>query len=98
MYLLSDNTDTMIGMRLAGVEGKIVKNKDDIRSFTQNELPDDVAILLITKPVAELDRDYINSLREKKSPVIVEIPDREHCGEIDDSVTGYVREAMGIKL
>ena len=27
MYLISDNTDTLTGMRLAGVDGVIVKEK-----------------------------------------------------------------------
>ena len=31
MYLISDNIDTYTGMRLAGVEGSVVHNKQELR-------------------------------------------------------------------
>ena len=31
MYLISDNIDTLTGMRLAGVEGVIVHEHDELR-------------------------------------------------------------------
>ena len=31
MYLISDNVDTQTGMRLAGVEGVVVHERDELR-------------------------------------------------------------------
>ena len=33
-YLLSDNVDTQIGMRLAGVEGVVVHEKEELKDFS----------------------------------------------------------------
>ena len=98
MYLLSDNTDTLIGMRLAGIEGKIVKDAVTLRETIKSDAMKDVAILLITKPLAELDRAYIDEMKQKNCPLVVEVPDRKHCDEDSDSITRYVRDAMGIKF
>lgn len=29
-YVISDNTDTVMGMRLAGIEGEVVKGREEI--------------------------------------------------------------------
>ena len=32
MYLISDNIDTMTGMRLAGIEGVVVHEKEELKA------------------------------------------------------------------
>ena len=41
MYLISDNIDTLTGMRLAGVDGVVVHERNELRavSYTHLTLP-----------------------------------------------------------
>ncbi len=58
----------------------------------------DIAILLVTNTLADLSRSFLDGLKQRKHPLIVEIPHKEHCDENHDSITRYIQEAMGIKL
>ena len=40
MYLISDNTDTYTGMRLAGVEGEVVHEKEELKAALDRVLAD----------------------------------------------------------
>ena len=48
-YLISDNVDTQVGMRLAGIEGVVVHEADEVRrELTKAMEMEDVAVVLIT--------------------------------------------------
>ena len=54
-FLISDNTDAMIGMRLAGIEAKRVTSRDEAdQAFNKAMSAEDIGILLITAGVASL--------------------------------------------
>ena len=38
MYVVSDNTDTLTGLRLAGVDGVIARNLTELKSSIENAL------------------------------------------------------------
>ncbi len=99
-YLLSDNVDTIMGMRLAGVEGELVQSADTFRSVLERAMDlEDVGVVLITQKLVSLCREDIYRLKlTRKSPLIVEIPDRHGGAGVSDAMLGYVREAVGIKL
>lgn len=100
MYLLSDNVDTLIGMRLSGVEGEVIHEEKPLRDALQrlNER-DDIAVIMITQTLLDLCRDYIYECKlNKTQPLIIEIPDRHGNGKTTDSITRYVQEAIGVKL
>ena len=40
MYLISDNVDTYTGMRLAGVDGVVVHERDELREALEKTLTD----------------------------------------------------------
>jgi V/A-type H+-transporting ATPase subunit F len=100
IYLISDNRDTMVGMRLAGIKGIIVNNKKDAeRAFDILINKKGVGILLLTEKVAENIRSKVNYVKQKLSyPLIVEIPDRHGSIKNEDYITGYVRDSIGIKI
>lgn len=98
MYMISDRGDTLAGMRLAGIEGTLLKTNEDVEKFIENTDFSNIAILMINKSLAEKSRSFVDSLKQKNRPLIVEVPDRENCDEDSDSITRYVREAMGIKI
>lgn len=100
MYLISDNRDTLVGMRLAGIKGIVVSDKKDAeKAFDILINKKEVGILLITEKVAEYIRSKVNYVKQKmNSPLIVEIPDRHGSTKNEDYITGYVRDSIGIKI
>lgn len=99
-HLISDNMDTMIGMRLSGIPGVVVHEEQEVREALSNAAKDDdIAVILITENLVKLCREYVYDLKLKqKKPLIVEIPDRHGKGRAKDSITKYVRDAIGIKI
>lgn len=99
-YLISDNHDTLVGMRLAGIEGMVVHGYDETsRAMTAIRLMEDVAIVVITERAAALIPDVIQRLRERGDlPIVVEIPDRHGTKRGSDFLTKYVRDAIGVKM
>ncbi|MCH5297196.1 MAG: V-type ATP synthase subunit F [Ruminococcus sp.] len=99
-FLISDNVDTKIGMRFAGIEGVVVHEEDEVRhELTQAMEREDIAVILMTEHLVALCPDLIYDLKlNRKQPLIVEIPDRHGNGRTKDSITKYVQEAIGVKL
>jgi V/A-type H+-transporting ATPase subunit F len=100
MYLISDNVDTLTGMRLAGVEGAIAHTPEEIRTQLDKVTADkEIGLLLITEKLSRELPDYIRDIKlNRKRPIIVEIPDRHGTGRTPDFITQYVKEAIGLKL
>ncbi len=100
MYLISDNVDTLTGMRLAGVEGEVVHDRDAFRDAMKRATGNpDIGVLLLTE---KFGRDWPELVDEEKmnhkTPLIIDIPDRHGTGRRKDFITGYVNEAIGLKL
>ena len=100
MYLISDNVDTLTGMRLAGVEGCVVHERTELREALENAIANkDVGIILLTEKFGRSFPDIIDDVRlNRRLPLIIEIPDRHGTGRKPDFITSYVNEAIGIKL
>ena len=92
-YLISDNVDTQVGMRLAGIEGVVVHEADEVRrELTKAMDMEDVAVVLITERLLTLCPELVYDFKlNRKRPLIVEIPDRHGNGRTKDSITRYVR-------
>ena len=99
-FLISDNVDTLMGMRLAGIEGVVVHKDEEVKKELEKamDMPD-VAIILMTETLVALCPELIYDLKlKRKQPLIVEIPDRHGNGRTKDSITKYVQDAIGVKL
>lgn len=100
MYLISDNIDTYTGMCLAGVEGAVVHERQQLKEELDKVLADkSIGIVLLTEKFGREFPDIIDHIKlECKLPLIVEIPDRHGTGRKADFITSYVNEAIGLKL
>ena len=100
MYLISDNVDTYTGMRLTGVEGVVVHEREEVKEALDRVVQDkEIGILLITEKFGRDFPDLINEIKlSYKTPLVVEVPDRHGTGRKPDFITSYVNEASGIKL
>ena len=91
MYLISDNIDTWTGMRLAGVDGAVVHEKEELKQELDKILADrDIGIVLLTEKFGRDFPDLVNEVRLN--------PDRHGTGRKPDFITSYVNEAIGLKL
>ena len=98
--LISDNHDTLTGLRLAGIEGVVVHTREETEQAVQDVLArEDVAVLLITEGLVPLCAETLNRVRlERTRPLVVEIPDRPAEGRTADSVLKAVQDAIGIRI
>jgi V/A-type H+-transporting ATPase subunit F len=99
-YLISDNVDTQVGMRLAGIDGVVVHEASEVQKALQEAIDqDDIAVVLITETLLALCPSTIYNIKlNRRRPLIVEIPDRHGNGCTKDTITRYVREAIGVKI
>ena len=97
-FLISDNVDTKMGMRFAGIDGVVVHTEQEVtRELTKAMEREDVAVILMTETLVSLCPDLIYDLKlNRKKPLIVEIPDRHGNGRTKDSITKYVQDAIGV--
>lgn len=100
MYLISDNVDTYTGMRLAGVEGAVVHERQELLEELNKAIADkEIGIILLTEKFGKEFPDIIDDVRlHRKQPLLVEIPDRHGTGRAPNFITSYVSEAIGLKL
>ena len=82
MYLISDNIDTLTGMRLAGVDGIVVHEREELRCAIENAMEDkDVGVILLTEKFGREFPDLIDEIKlERTMPLLIEIPDRHGTG------------------
>ena len=99
-FVITDSTDTQVGLRLAGMEGVVVREEFEVRRAIDQAARDpEIGVLLITERLAALCADQIAPLKlTAQRPLVVEIPDRHSAGRAADSITRYIREAIGVKL
>lgn len=99
-YLISDNVDTLLGMRLAGIEGIVIHSDVEVReALTKAMDMEDVAVILMTERLTSLCPELIYDLKlNRAKPLIIEIPDRHGNGRTKDSITKYVKDAIGVNV
>lgn len=100
MFLISDNIDTYTGLRLAGVEGVVVHEREELKQALQDAIADrENGVILLTEKFGKEFPDIIDDVRlNHRLPLLIEIPDRHGTGRAPDFITSYVNEAIGLKL
>ncbi|MGA0351734.1 MAG: V-type ATP synthase subunit F [Acholeplasmataceae bacterium] len=99
-YLISDNVDTLVGMRLIGIDGVVVHQKNEFLNTLKTAMDNpSIGVILVTTKLIELAPDIISEHKLTKSrQIILEIPDRHMTTDIGAAIDTYVSEAIGIKL
>ena len=99
-FLISDNIDTQMGMRLAGIEGVVAHTENEATAALEQAISDDsIAIILVTEKLVEICRKRVYEIKlGLERPLIVAIPDRHGNSGISDAISRYVEESIGIKL
>lgn len=100
MFLISDNVDTLTGMRLAGIDGVVVHEKQEIKQALDEVLSQkDIGIILMTEKLGKEIPEIVDDIKLNRTfPLLLEIPDRHGSGRRPDFITAYINEANGIKI
>ncbi len=98
VYLISDNIDTLTGMRLAGILGTVVHDRKALEQCLESVKKDlQVGILLVTEKISDMAPDLINEIKQgHELPLLVVIPDRHGSRRGEDSITAYIKETIGL--
>ena len=111
-FLISDNSDAMNGLRLAGIEGTVARSEADLRNAlemaagepapaaprAQAAQQPDIAVLLVTEKIAETYTATLDSARAAGGPLLITVPSTGGGAAGKDRLTRYIREAIGVKI
>ncbi len=98
-YLLTDNEETLIGLKLAGIEGEIVSDKEYLIKKVEALIEDEtIGIIIITKKLKNMAFEEIMKYKiEAKNTLIVDIP--SPSDEVEkDFITKYIKESIGLNI
>lgn len=99
-FCISDNKETKVGMRLAGIEGIVLTSKEETENYLDEIIKrKDIAVVLITENLVKLCLEKIYELKTTiKNPLLVTIPDRKGKSDISETIRKYINESIGIKI
>lgn len=97
LFLISDNIDTQMGLRLAGIEGVVVNGLEEFNLEFEKVLNDEsIGILLLTSVVFNLDRERIQKLKlSLNNLLIVEISDRHQSHDVQSMIDETISKIIG---
>lgn len=99
-FLISDNSDAMNGMRLAGIEGAVVRSDADLKQVLEKIFADqDIGMILVTEKISETYQKMLDEvLANQTGPMLVTVPSTGGSAAGKGRIARYVREAIGIKI
>lgn len=99
-FLISNNRDTWVGLRLVGIDGIIVKTREEaLKEMDKAVKNQDIGILILTEKIVDMVRDeYMEYKLKLKTPLLIEIPDRYGSIREDNAIKTYIRDSVGIHI
>lgn len=98
-YLVTDDADACVGMRLAGVDSALVHDASEAASAIEKAVDNaEIGLLFVTSNVKNWCADKIATLSAGTHPVVVEIPANAEVGKTGGAVADYLRTTVGISL
>ncbi|GAA0719503.1 V-type ATP synthase subunit F [Clostridium malenominatum] len=100
MYLISDNIDTIVGLKISGIDGEIVNTKEEaLECINKIVALKDIGIIVVTEKVKAMIPERISELKlSKYLPLIIQVPDRHGNDQEKDWILHYIKEAIGIRI
>lgn len=93
--------ETVTGFRLAGVEnGHIVETPEDVEKALDRALSDpETGLVILTSSAAEMTRRWVELIKLRPKPVVVEIPDKTAVGrKLEDPLRAFIRRVVGVDV
>lgn len=98
-YLISDNEETLLGMKMAGISGELLtENLEILDRIDELILDPKIGIIILTHKTKEkIEEEVMTRKLQSKETLIVEIPGPREAIK-SDFITKYIRESIGLKL
>ncbi|BEP30268.1 V-type ATP synthase subunit F [Helicovermis profundi] len=98
-FLISDNIDTLIGMRLSGVDGVICQTREEVLKTIEEKIKDvSIGVIVVTDIIKNMATTEIMEYKIKlDKTLIVEIPSINSKYE-KNYITKYIRDSIGVKF
>ena len=99
-FLISDNTDTLAGLRLVGVRGVVVHEPRQVGAELEKAAADPaIGIVLLTDQLSKLCQETVLKFQLTRSrPLLVTMPDRHSGDNAAEDIKRYISEAVGIRI
>jgi V/A-type H+-transporting ATPase subunit F len=99
-FFVIGDADTVLGFRLAGVEGETVHNAEETRLCLEQAVGDKtIGVIVMPERIAQFVRPEVDRHVVKAAfPLIVEIPDIQGPMEGRKSVKDMIRAAVGVQV
>ena len=98
-FLISDNIDTVIGLRLANIEGVLAKSKEEIEMYFEQATKDEkIGIIILTEKIfEEIKLEVLQFKKTGELKLVVTIPDRTGLRD-KNLIMKYIKDSIGIKI
>ena len=98
MFVISDNIDTFTGLKLVGINGVILHEKEEIEKTLKNTIADkSIGIIIVTKGIVELAKEIVDEIKLRNGlPLIVEISDRHGDYSSAEDIEKYINRSIGL--
>jgi ATP synthase (F/14-kDa) subunit. len=99
-FVLSDNTDTLTGLRLVGIKGVAARSRGEAEEALKKALDDpETGVLLITDKLADQLKEEVQTIKNtRRLPILVEIPTRGGNMKNTIELLNFAKESVGIKI
>ena len=97
--LISDNKDTIIGLRLASIDGVLAQTREEIiLRFNEAVEDEQIGIIIVTENIFDEITDQVLELKRSGSKqLVVTIPDRTGLKD-KNFIMRHIKESIGIKI
>ena len=99
-YVLSELSDVVLGLRMAGMEGEVVQDAATFEA-TLARLSDDpeIGVIVDSEGLTRFSPQLLTQWKLKKQrPLLVEIPERGGSSAISQTITDYIVSTIGIRI
>ncbi|MBC3798328.1 V-type ATP synthase subunit F [Acetobacterium tundrae] len=97
-YIISENRDSYLGMKLAGIEGVYLRKKNEIEIAFKEALKNkEIGIVFLSEKASLMIEDEVLEAKKKYFvPLITIIPDRYGYQREEGMIMRYIKESVGL--
>lgn len=96
LFLLSNDNDTLTGLRLAGIDGCLITDEASLdAALEQLSKRQDIAVILVTRSLSVRYPARIDEMKRDAKTLVSEIPDMANPTVDTDAITRYIAAAVG---
>jgi V/A-type H+-transporting ATPase subunit F len=97
-YVISENRDSYLGMKLVGIDGVYLRTQDEIEAAFKQALKDkEIGIVFLSERASLMIEALVIEAKKKYFvPLITVIPDRYGYQREEGLITRYIKESVGL--